>query len=1458
MQWTLCPLETRSLDANGLSADAGGRTMTRNLLALLALLLMSVGVGVSVTRAAEEEKPLKIEYRFTPPAPREQSEAEVAEKSKGCYSCHTRTDQPSMHKTPAVRLGCTDCHGGDSTSPAAFGRPELGYQDPYNIAAMKVAHPQPTLPGAWHDSSANPVRSYTLLNKEAPEFIRFVNPSDYRVAREACGACHMEVIEATERSLMSTGAMLWGGAAYNNGIVPYKNYIFGEAYTRTGDPACILSPSSKLTREEYAEACKPSFASEKILTDDERKRGALAKMYPLPRWSVIPPGDVFRVFERGGRNINTQFPEIGLPNPTGQIQRLEEPGRPDLKQSNRGPGTGLRVAIPVLNIHKTRLNDPFMWFMGTNDQPGDYRHSGCAGCHVIYANDREPRHSLTYAQYGRDGETATVDPTIAEKKWKPAGYGDTHGEGHAGKPDDGHGAGGGHGALIDPEHGKEGKDGKPRREAGHPISHAFTRAIPTSQCMTCHMHQPNIFLNSYLGYTMWDYESDAPQMWPGPENTAPRPPGMSDADYQKLFKQQRYPTAAEVHQVLERNPEAAAPRGLWADVEFLRDVYDVNDSNKDTQFADYHGHGWNFRGIFKRDRNGNLLTADGNMATWGTDTAHMVDPADPEKWRKSCSSYSDSKERDLCLTSATADGREGKFVPAGLNPGKTVHMMDIHAEKGMQCADCHFAQDAHGNGYIQGEVANAVEISCKDCHGTADALPNLLTSNVAARPQGTNLALLRNPDGRRRFEFQYNDNAEVIGLIQRSIVDPKLEWQVSLVKQAVTPGEHFNAKAARAKLMARSGSDSGTYEWGPGIAKEDRAHGDDKMTCFTCHLSWTTSCGGCHLPIEANWKTKMHHFEGEETRNFATYNPQVARDEMFQLGRHQLIKPGEPDADGNPRGIITPVRSTSALILSSTNINRERIYIQQPPISSAGYSSQAFAPHFPHTVRKQETKQCTDCHLSAADDNNAIMSQLLLLGTNFVNFVGLNVWSGMEDGFQATRVTEWDEPQAVIGSYLHRYSYPDYWKLHVEQNGRELKNWVRGKTFDAKGSGETRALEEFANIVQDTSGRVNCLQQRGEYMFVAEGRGGFRVYDVASIGNKGFSERIVRAPFSPLGHDTHVRTKNATCMALATTQPISVSRNENIVKNFPENLEQEMHPIYRYAVITDSVEGLVLVDVDTMADGEFRNNKLKRALTWNEGNVLAGARHVTLAGSFAYITTDAGLVVLDLSTPLEPKVTAQIPLSDARASAVQFRYLWVTDAEGVKLFDVTDMAHPVAVPSGTVRLADARKIYLARTYMYVAAKQDGLVIVDVTRPAAPVAWPALTFDGAMRDAEDVIVASTNASLFAYVADGRGGIKVIQLTSPDNPGLYGFSPKPTPQLIAWAKTPSPALALSKGLDRDRAVDESGGQMAVFGRLGSRPFTRAEMEKLFLNGKGLVYKVRDEVDQAAWRPPLTFAN
>ena len=75
-----------------------------------------------------------------------------------------------------------------------------------------------------------------------------------------------------------------------------------------------------------------------------RRHGLVGKLDPLPAWETVPPGDVFRAFERGGRLINPQFPEIGNPNATGELQRLDEPGRPDIRQSNRGLATGLRVS----------------------------------------------------------------------------------------------------------------------------------------------------------------------------------------------------------------------------------------------------------------------------------------------------------------------------------------------------------------------------------------------------------------------------------------------------------------------------------------------------------------------------------------------------------------------------------------------------------------------------------------------------------------------------------------------------------------------------------------------------------------------------------------------------------------------------------------------------------------------------------------------------------------------------------------------------------------------------------------------------------------------------------------------------------------------------------------------------------------------------------------------------------
>ena len=71
---------------------------------------------------------------------------------------------------------------------------------------------------------------------------------------------------------------------------------------------------------------------------------------------------------------------------------------------------------------------------------------------------------------------------------------------------------------------------------------------------------------------------------------------------------------------------------------------------------------------------------------------------------------------------------------------------------------------------------------------------------------------------------------------------------------------------------------------------------------------------------------------------------------------------------------------------------------------------------------------------------------------------------------------------------------------------------------------------------------------------------------------------------------------------------------------------------------------------------------------------------------------------------------------------------------------------------------------MARTYAYVAGGAQGLVIVDVERPEQPRIDQMFNAGGALNDVNDVKVAMTNASVFAYVADGENGLRVLQLVS----------------------------------------------------------------------------------------------
>jgi hypothetical protein len=454
--------------------------------------------------------------------------------------------------------------------------------------------------------------------------------------------------------------------------------------------------------------------------------------------------------------------------------------------------------------------------------------------------------------------------------------------------------------------------------------------------------------------------------------------------------------------------------------------------------------------------------------------------------------------------------------------------------------------------------------------------------------------------------------------------------------------------------------------------------------------------------------------------------------------------------------------------------------------------------------------------VSSNGDNNAWMAQVMTLGTNFVNFVGRFAWVGMgEEGIEGVAVTEWDEPQAVIGSNLHRMAYPGEFQKHLDHDMQLQEAYEHGATD------------------------VKSLQLRGEYLYTANGSDGLRVYDVANIDNKGRSERIQTAPVSPFGQRAYVPTEDATGIALPTNMPIDPTREQN-----PANQEQPWNPIYRYAFVSDAVEGLVVVDVTRLGDRDPQNNFLERAAQFNPDGALDGAEYITLAGNYAYILCKRGLQIVSIADPLAPQIVATLgapAVNEGRAVAIQFRYAFITDADGLKVVDVTWPEKPVL--KAKLPMAEAHDVYVARTYAYIGAGSQGVAIVDVTKPEQPKLFQMFSADGVINDAHAVRVGATYNSVFAYVADGKNGLRVVQLISPsETVGAQGFSPIPTPRLIATYKTAGPAIALSQGMDRDRAVDESGNQLTVFGRRGARPLSREEMKKmLFVGGK--LMKVTD---------------
>jgi len=190
---------------------------------------------------------------------------------------------------------------------------------------------------------------------------------------------------------------------------------------------------------------------------------------------------------------------------------------------------------------------------------------------------------------------------------------------------------------------------------------------------------------------------------------------------------------------------------------------------------------------------------------------------------------------------------------------------------------------------------------------------------------------------------------------------------------------------------------------------------------------------------------------------------------------------------------------------------------------------------------------------------------------------------------------------------------------------------------------------------------------------------------------------------------------------------------------------------YAYFVCKD---GLWIIDV---------SNPYKPLVVgvYNTENV---AWSVYVEGNYVYLGCRDGLHVFDVSIKSDPKEISFIDTEDlVRDVYISNNYAYLAIESGIQIFNISIPSSPIRV--GNINITQESwidDIYVSGTYAYLAAFSDGLIIVDVSRPEAPV--EVGSYDEGFNFARDVYVSDN----FAYITDGMNGMRIIDVNKPGFP------------------------------------------------------------------------------------------
>jgi len=270
---------------------------------------------------------------------------------------------------------------------------------------------------------------------------------------------------------------------------------------------------------------------------------------------------------------------------------------------------------------------------------------------------------------------------------------------------------------------------------------------------------------------------------------------------------------------------------------------------------------------------------------------------------------------------------------------KYIHMHeDIHFQKGMLCQDCHTSNDMHGDGFLSGANAVAVEVECQDCHGTTKAYPWEL-------PLG--------------YSDEFNTtvaSGEARGTTQ-SVAEYLKKGSVSDVNDGYiltargNPFTHATKVGDNIKIELASGKDiiltplkklkeSNKLSKEALLAMDGISAHNDTLECYTCHALWAPQSYGSHLEIDYSKNSVT------QSKDFVRFEDPA----LCQNGEGR-VSPAIPDIYNS----VTVIDKKSKMLLKN--------HKYMVPDTKKQYAS-GVLPIQPHTITKK-SRSCESCHATS-------------------------------------------------------------------------------------------------------------------------------------------------------------------------------------------------------------------------------------------------------------------------------------------------------------------------------------------------------------------------------------------------------------------------------------------------------------------------------------------------------------